>query len=144
VVGQKVHDSLGNRDELCIAAGTREAERLDALAPLRLAAPAAAAAVTDDEPLADDAVAHVNGLDARPGLDDGAGPFVAGNHRKAHPAGIGEDACHHLDVRSAQPRLAAPNEYLAGSDGGRRDLAIGDLVGRLDDYRPHARIMLER
>ena len=58
VLGQAVHDLLGHRDELGVATRPREPERLDALAPVRLAAAAAPAAMADDQALADDAVAR--------------------------------------------------------------------------------------
>ena len=110
VLGQAVHDLLGHRDELGVAARPREAERLDALAPLRLAAAAAPAAMADDEALADDAVAHLDRLHVGPDLDDGARPLVAGDDREAHPSRVGEDAGHHLDVGPAQTGLAALDE----------------------------------
>ena len=114
VLGQAVHDLLGHGDELGVAARPREPERLDALAPLRLAAAAAPAAMADDEALADDAVAHLHGLHVRPDLDDGARPLVAGDDREAHPPRVGEDAGHHLDVGPAQAGLAALDEDVAG------------------------------
>ena len=58
VVGEAVHDPRGDGHELRVAPGAREPERLDVLAPLRLAAPAAAAAMARDHALADDAIAH--------------------------------------------------------------------------------------
>ena len=139
VLGQAVHDLLGHRDELGVAARPGEPERLDALAPLRLAAAAAPAAMADDEALADDAVAHVDGLHVGPDLDDGARPLVAGDDREAHPSRVGEDAGHHLDVGPAQTGLAAVDEDVGGPHDRRRHLSVGDLVRSLDDDRPHAR-----
>ena len=101
VLWEAVHDLLGDGDELGVAARPREAERLDALAPVRLAAAAAPAAMADDEPLAHDAVAHLDGLHVGPDLHDRARPLVAGDDREAHPPRIGEDAGHHLDVGPA-------------------------------------------
>jgi hypothetical protein len=142
VLGEAVDDSLGHRDELGVAARPGEPERLDALAPVRLAAAAAPAAMADDEALADDAVADVDGLDLGADLDDGARPLVAGDDREADPPGVGEDAGHHLDVGPAQAGLAALDEDVVDPHGWRLDLPVADLVGPLDDDRLHAGAIL--
>ena len=128
MLGQAVHDLLGHRDELGVAARPREPERLDALAPLRLAAAAAPAAMADDEAFAHDAVAHLHGLHVGADLEDGARPLVAGDDREAHPPRVGEDAGHHLDVGPAQARLAAADEDVVGPHGRRLHLSVGDRV----------------
>jgi hypothetical protein len=101
VVGDPVHDPLGHRDERGIATRPGEAERLDSLAPLGLAGPAARTAVASDEALADDAIALAQRIDARSHPDNGARPLVAGDDRVPHPPRVGEGAGHHLDVGAA-------------------------------------------
>ena len=142
VLGQAVHDLLGHRDQLRVATRPREPERLDALAPVRLAAAAGPAAMADDHSLADDAVARRHRFDVRPDLDDGARPLVARDDREAHPPRVGEDAGHHLDVGPAQARLAALDEDVVGPHGRRLHLSVGDRVGSLDDDRLHAETIL--
>src|SRR5512133_1491068 len=77
MIGQRVDELRGDGDQLRIAAGTREADRLDVLAPVRLAAAAAGAAVAGDEALAYDAVTRLNRLDGHADLKHGARPLVA-------------------------------------------------------------------
>src|SRR4029078_5457454 len=133
---------LGDRDELRVATGSREPERLDALAPLRLAPAARRAAMADDHALADPPVADVDGRHVRADLDDGARPLMAGDDREAHPPRVGEDAGHHLDAGPARARGAALDEDVADPRDGRLHLSIGHRVGSLDDDRPHAETIL--
>ena len=139
VVGQAVHDLLGHRDELGVAARPREPERLDALAPLRLAA--AAAAGSDGRR---SSPRRRRGRPTRTDVTSAPTSTTVPAHswpgmtgKRTHRGSV-NDAGHHLDVGPAQARLAAADEDVAGPHGRRLHLPVGDRVGSLDDDRLHA------
>ena len=59
-----------------------------------------------------------------------------------NPSRVGEDAGHHLDVGPAQSGLAAGHEHVVGTDGGRVDLPVRDLMWSLDHDRLHRATIL--
>jgi hypothetical protein len=86
VVGQHMEDPLGDDDELAPTAATGEADRVVPLAEVCVSGATTGAAHAADVPLADDALAGLDGGDAvADGVDDTA-PLVTGHEWKAHPA----------------------------------------------------------
>ena len=86
VVGKRMEDPRGDDDELAPAAAAREADRVVALAQVRVARAAARAAHAADVPLADDALARLHDGDALADRVDDAAPLVAGNDRESAPS----------------------------------------------------------
>src|SRR5690348_8322914 len=107
MVGERVDDPRGNCDQFGVTAGPSEPERLDPLAPMRVASAARAAAVAADQSLADDSVPGADRVDVGPDIDHGPGPLVSGDHREMNPPRVRENPGHNLDVGPAEPCLAA-------------------------------------
>ena len=138
VVGQPVDDARGHRDEFGVSARSSEPERLDPLAPVRLASAARARSGGSRSSLR-----RRRGRPARtdvdigPDLDHRPRPLVSGDHREANPTRVGEDpVITSMSVRHS-PASRLRDEHVVGTDGGRVDLSVGDLVWSLDDDRLH-------
>ena len=106
VVGQAVHDPLGNRDELGVAARSvnpSASMRSHHCVSPRRHGPQRWQTIM---PFAHHAVAGAHGRHVGSDLDDRPRPLVAGDHREAHPARVGEDGRSSSRCRSgtAPPR----------------------------------------
>ena len=138
VVGKRMEDARRHDHELAPAAAAREADRVVALAEMRVAGAAARAAHAADVPLADDPLARLDGRHALADRVDDAAPLVAGDDREAHPARV-ERAGRDVEVGPADAGDDAPDANLARSGRRRLDVPEGDRVRPLDDDRSHRR-----
>ncbi len=135
-VGQRVQDPRRDDDEFAPAAAAGEADRVVALAQVRVAGAAAGAAHAADVPFAHDALARIEAGHAVSDRIDDSAPLVARNDREVNPARV-EGAGHDVEIRAADPGEHAANTDLTGSGRRRLDVLQDDDVRLLDDDRSH-------
>ena len=91
---------------------------------MRRALLAPRAPIARDHPLADDAVADREVVDALAQLRHRAAPLVPGDEREAHPARIRQPAVEDLEVGAADPGDVAADDDLARPGGGLLEVDV--------------------